>query len=80
MRKHDITIYSSPSCPPCHAVKDFLDEKGVDYTVYDVSQDKEKAREMMQKSGGMAVPTLDIDGEIIVGFQKDQIKRLLNLD
>lgn len=80
MRNRDITIYSSPTCPPCHAVKDFLDERGIDYTVYDVSQDREKAQEMVQKSGGTAVPTLDIDGEIIVGFRKDQISELLNLD
>ncbi len=79
MRNHDITIYSSPTCPPCFALKDFLDERGIDYTVYDVSQDQRKAQEMVQKSGQMAVPTIDIDGEIIVGFQKERLMALLEI-
>lgn len=79
MRNPDITIYSSPSCPPCHAVKDFLDQYGIDYTVYDVSQDRQKAQKMVQKSGQMAVPTIDIDGEIIVGFQKERLMSLLEI-
>jgi glutaredoxin 3 len=72
-----ITVYSTPTCPYCIKVKQYLKEKDVAYTDIDVSQDTTKAQEMVDRSGQMGVPVLDIDGEIIVGFDKDKITELL---
>ncbi|MFB6181870.1 MAG: glutaredoxin family protein [Candidatus Magasanikbacteria bacterium] len=72
-----VTVYSTPSCPYCKKVKSFLDENDVDYEDYDVSQDQEKQQEMIDKSDQMGVPVVDIDGEIIVGFDKNKIEEAL---
>jgi glutaredoxin 3 len=74
-----VKVYSTPSCPYCIKVKQFLDESGVEYESIDVSVDQEKAQEMMSKSGQMGVPVIDIEGEIIVGFDKAKISQTLEL-
>jgi len=72
-----ITIYSTPTCPFCKQAKAFFDEQGVKYTDIDVMHDQEKAQEMIQKSGQMGVPVIDIDGEIIVGFDEKKLKEII---
>lgn len=74
-----VIIYSTPSCPWCTKVKDYLSSKNVTYTDHDVSKDYDKAVEMVQKSGQRGVPVLDINGQIIVGFDKAGIDQLLGL-
>lgn len=73
----NVIVYSTQTCPYCHMVKDYLKEKGVEFEDIDVSQDQEKAKEMTSKSGQSGVPVLDIDGKIIVGFNRDAIDKAL---
>jgi len=75
----DVVIYSTPTCPWCTKVKDYLESKNIDFTDYDVTQDREKAVEMVNKSGQQGVPVLDIAGDIIVGFNQAKIDELLDL-
>jgi len=70
-----VILYSTPTCPYCHMAKDFLKEKGVEFEDIDVSRDQEKAKEMMSMSGQMGVPQIEINGKIIVGFDKAAIER-----
>ena len=72
-----IKVYSTPTCPYCKMAKSFLDDKKIEYTDIDVSTDEKAADEMIQKSGQMGVPVLDIEGEIIVGFDQDKINKAL---
>jgi glutaredoxin-like YruB-family protein len=74
-----VKIYSTPACPFCIMTKKFLKENNIDFEDIDVSTDQAKAQEMVQKSGQMAVPVIDIDGEIIVGFDKEKIRKALGL-
>lgn len=74
-----VKIYSTPTCPFCMMAKKFLKENNIDFEDIDVSTDQAKAKEMVQKSGQMAVPVIDIDGEIIVGFDKEKIRKTLGL-
>lgn len=74
-----VVVYSTPTCPYCHMAKAFLKEKKIQFTDYDVSQDEDKAREMIEKSGQQGVPVIDIDGKIVVGFDKPKIKELLGI-
>jgi len=74
-----VKVYSTPTCPYCIRAKQFLTENSIAFEYYDVSSDQKKAEEMITKSGQMGVPVLDIDGEIIVGFDKERIKRTLGL-
>jgi len=60
-------------------VKDYLKGKGVEFNDYNVAEDQAKAQEMVEKSGQMGVPVIEIDNNIIVGFDKPEIDRLLNL-
>jgi len=75
----NIKIYSTPTCPYCVALKDFLKERKIDFEDIDVSKDHQAAGEMIKKSGQMGVPVIDIDGEIVVGFDRERIAKLLNL-
>ena len=74
-----VTVYSTPTCPYCHLAKDFLKANKVDYKDVNVAADSSAAREMIRKSGQNGVPVLDVDGKIIVGFDKDALKRALQL-
>ncbi len=69
-----IKVYSTSTCPWCIKLKEFLDEKNVEYEDIDVSTNHEAAKEMMEKSGQMGVPQIEINGKIIVGFDKDTIE------
>lgn len=68
-----IIVYTTPSCPYCTLVKDYLKQKGIEFEERDVSKDRVSAREMIEKSGEMGVPQIDINGTIIVGFNRDAI-------
>lgn len=74
-----VMVYSTPTCPWCIRVKQFLTDNKIPFENYDVSVDKEKAEEMIQKSGQMGVPVLDIDGEIIIGLDREKISQKLGL-
>jgi glutaredoxin 3 len=74
-----VTVYSTPTCPFCIRTKQFLKENNIQFTEYDVGADEVKAQEMIKKSDQMGVPVLDIDGTIIVGFDKERIKGALGL-
>lgn len=74
-----VTVYSTSTCPWCIRVKQFLSENNITFDNYDVGTDQVRAEEMIKKSGQMGVPVLDIDGEIIVGFDKEKIKTALGI-
>lgn len=74
-----VKIYSTPTCPWCTRAKQYLASKNIPYTDYDVSKDRNAAMEMIRKSGQQGVPVLDIDGNIVVGFDKERIDSLLGL-
>ncbi len=74
-----ITIYSTPTCHFCQMTKDFLKEKGIGYTEFNVASDLEKRQEMIQKSGQMGVPVIFIGNEMIIGFDKERIATYLGV-
>jgi glutaredoxin-like YruB-family protein len=72
-----VTLYSTPSCAYCRIAKDYFKTNGVPFTEYNVASDQRKAEEMVRKSGQMGVPVIDINGSVIVGFNKTEIERAL---
>lgn len=78
MQKNKVLVYSTQSCPYCHMAKDYFKDNGVEFTDYNVGEDQVKAQEMITKSGQMGVPVIDINGEIIIGFQPNVFQQLLN--
>ncbi len=77
MTTKKVIIYSTPTCPYCVYAKNFFKEKGVNFEDVDVSKDRTRAMEMVEKSGQMGVPVIDIGGEIIVGFQPAVFEELI---
>lgn len=74
-----VKVYSTPTCPYCKLTKDFLKEKGIAFAEIDVASDSAAANEMVKKSGQMGVPVVDIDGQIIVGWNKNALEEALGL-
>lgn len=72
-----ITIYSADWCGFCHAAKQYLDRKGITYTEKNVDEDRDAAVESVEKSGQRGIPVIDINGEIIVGFDRPRIDAAL---
>ena len=75
----NVKIYSTPTCPWCIRTKQFLKDNNITFEDIDVSSNQAAIEEMVQKSGQMGVPVLDIEGEIIIGFDKEKIKTVLGL-
>lgn len=72
-----VTIYSADWCAFCHAAKDYLKKLGVAFTEKNVEENRDYAQESVDKSGQMGIPVLDIDGEIIIGFDRPKIDAVL---
>lgn len=73
----EIIVYTTSSCPWCRMLKEFLNEKKVKFRNVDVGADSKAAKEMIEKSGQMGVPQIEINGKLIVGFDKDAIEEEL---
>lgn len=73
MSNPTINVYSATWCAFCHAAKDYLDKQGVKYTDHDVDADPAAGLEAVTKSGQRGIPVIDIDGTIIVGFDRPKI-------
>jgi glutaredoxin 3 len=72
-----VVIYSTPTCPYCKRVKDYLIRKGIPYIEHNVAIDRDAAKEMVKKSGQLGVPVILIDDEVLIGFNQTQLDRLL---
>lgn len=72
-----VKVYTTSTCPYCTMVKTFLKEKNISFEEIDVGRDRIAAKEMVNKTGQMGVPVVDIDGKIIVGFDKEAISHEL---
>lgn len=75
----NVTIYTTPTCVYCKMTKEFFQENNVEYTEKDVSTDAAARDEMIQKSGQMGVPVVDVEGEFVVGFDKEKLSSLLGI-
>jgi glutaredoxin 3 len=75
----NVVIYSTPTCHFCQMAKEFFKENGVTYREFNVASDMEKRQEMVEKSGGMAVPVITIDETVIIGFDKEKLSSALGI-
>lgn len=73
----NVTIYSTPVCHFCHMAKDYFNEHKVSFTEHDVASDLEKRQEMIELTGQMGVPVIQIGEDIVVGFDEGKIAELL---
>ncbi len=74
-----VTIYSTPTCIYCNTLKKYLAGKNIAFEEIDVSQNEKELEKMVAISGQMGVPVVDIDGNVVIGFDKEKIDELLKL-
>ena len=74
-----VTVYTSPGCAPCGMVKTYLRQNGISFRAVDISRDERAARDIVKRSGQQAVPQIDINGRIVVGFDKAKLNALLGI-
>jgi glutaredoxin-like YruB-family protein len=74
-----VKVYSTPDCPWCHKAKDFFKENKIEFEEADVSESKEAAKEMIEKSKQQGVPVIEVDGKIIIGFKEEELKEVLKI-
>ena len=78
MNEKKVVVYSTPTCPFCAKVKEYLSQKGIVYRDINVAQDKEAAREMIEKTKQMGVPVIMIDDkDIVIGFNVSKLEEIL---
>ena len=75
----NVTIYTTPTCVYCKATKQFFAENDVAYQEHDVAGDEQARAKMIEKSGQFGVPVIDIDGQVIIGFNKKRLGELLHI-
>jgi len=74
-----VTVYTTPTCPWCTTVKNYLRKNGVRYTEVDVASDQSAAQSMVSKSGQQGVPQTEIDGQMVIGFDQTKLNQLLEI-
>jgi glutaredoxin 3 len=74
-----VRVFTTPACPYCYTLKEFLKEHNVEFEEVDVSKEEKAREEMIKKSGQMGTPIVEIDGEIVIGFDKEKINQLLKI-
>lgn len=75
-----VEIYSTPTCHFCHMAKDWLHEKKVGFTDFNVAEDMDKRKEMVEMTGQMGVPVIKIGNDVMVGFNEDKMAELLGIE
>ncbi len=78
--KHKVIVFSTPTCPYCTMVKNYLKEKGIEFEDVNVAADQEMARKMVERSGQMGVPQIWIDDAVVVGYDVPRINSLLGIE
>jgi len=75
----NVTIYSTPSCTYCTLAKNFFKNNGIDFTEHNVATDLEKRKEMIEKTGQMGVPVIQVNEEIVIGFDETKLRSTLQI-
>lgn len=79
VNRNMVKIYSTPTCVYCKTLMEYLKTKKIEFQEIDVSKDEKELQKMIKSSGQMGVPVVEIDGEIIVGFDKEKIDEKLKI-
>ena len=75
-----VKVYSTNFCPYCKMAKSFLKDKNVEFEEVNVQEDKQAAKEMIEKTGQVGVPVIEINGKFVIGFDREQIEKFLDTE
>ncbi len=79
MANNIVRLYTLPTCHYCNALKEFLEDHHIDFKEIDVSKDEEVKKTIIEKTGQLGVPVIEINGQFISGFDKEKISKLLDI-
>jgi glutaredoxin-like YruB-family protein len=74
-----VKVYITPTCPYCVTLKEYLKEHNIDFEEVDISQNEEARDDIIKRSGQMGTPIVEVDGNIVAGFDKEKINQLLKI-
>jgi len=74
-----VKVYTTPTCPYCYTLKEFLKEHNIEFEDIDISKDEKVKDDIIKRSGAIGAPIIEVDGEIIVGFDRAKIVKLLGI-
>ncbi len=74
-----VKLYVTPACPYCFTLKEYLKEHNIDFEEVDVSQNEEARDDIIKRAGQVGTPIVEVDGQIVVGFDKEKINQLLKI-
>ncbi len=74
-----VKVYTTPTCPYCYTLKEFLKEHNIEFEDIDISKDEKVKDDIIKRSGAIGAPIIEVDGEIIVGFDRAKIVKLLKI-
>ncbi len=74
-----VSVYSTPTCPYCKQVKDYLTDRGISFTEFNVATDTDARNVMVEKSGQLGVPVVEVNGSVIVGFNRAKLDDVLKV-
>jgi len=74
-----VKVYTTPMCPYCYTLKEFLKERNIEFEDIDISKDEKIKDEIIKRSGAIGAPIIEINGEIVVGFDRAKIVKLLGI-
>ncbi len=75
----EVKVFSTPTCPYCRQLKEFLNSNKVNFTDVDVSKDTKAREYVVEKTNQMGVPVLEADGKFVVGFDREKVAKLLKI-
>ena len=75
----EVKLYTTPTCPYCKMAKKFLDDNGVKYQEFNIAENKAARDEMKNKCNSLAVPTICLDNDVLVGFDESELRKRLGL-
>ncbi len=74
-----VTVYTTPTCPHCRTAKRYLKERGIPFHEVDVTRSEANLQALKRKSGQTGVPVIDVNGAIVVGFNRPKLDRALGI-
>ena len=75
----NVNIYSTPTCVYCNMAKNFFKSNNIEFTEFNVASDIDKRKEMIDKTGQMGVPVIEVGDEVVVGFDEEKLKSVLGV-
>ncbi|MCK5475925.1 MAG: NrdH-redoxin [Candidatus Pacebacteria bacterium] len=74
----DVKIYTTPTCPYCHATIDFLKKNSIVFEEIDISKNEEIAADLIKRSDHIGVPIIEVNNKFVAGFDEEEIEKLLS--